>query len=55
MSLIFNFFNYQSLKYPDFKCLKKRGFRINELYSQMGFYFQKVWVFWKLMIEKKSM
>jgi len=21
--------------------LKKRGFRINELYSQMGFYFQK--------------
>jgi hypothetical protein len=37
--------------------LKKRGFRINELYSQMGFYFQmkKVWVFWKLMIEKKSM
>jgi hypothetical protein len=29
-----------SLKYPDFKCLKKRGFRINELSSQMGFYFQ---------------
>ena len=35
---------------------RKRGFGMNGLYSRVGFYFRmkKVWVFWKVMIEKKS-
>jgi hypothetical protein len=38
MAHMFIFFNYQFLKYPNFKCLKKKVFRIYELYSQMGLF-----------------